>query len=127
MRILSLVLFCFVVAGCASHKELDPADVAANPTRNTPTEPLQSGPSEIETKEIVRILEQEDIDSISTSHSQKIYIRLKDGREYEGTYEHSQAGKYSTDEHFFDILNLVMHITKNRPPEEVKDWQIIME
>jgi hypothetical protein len=75
----------------------------------------------VETPEIVRILETEPVEFIVTTHSQTIFIRLKDGREYRGTYVHAQAGTYSGDAHLYDILNLVLHIKKKRPPEEAKE------
>ena len=87
----------------------------------------QKGPSTIETPEIVRILEKEQIESIGTSHSQRIYIRLEDGRAYQGTYVHAQAGKYAEEENLFDILNLVIHIKKKRLPEEVEGWNLSAE
>ena len=81
----------------------------------------------IETPEIVRILEQEPIAFVFTSHAQWISIRLKDGREYGGKYVHAEAGEYADDPQLSDILNLVMHIRESRSPEEVTDWQIACE
>ncbi len=82
----------------------------------------------IDTPEIVRILEEESITRISTSHSQTIYITLADGRRHGGIYEHEKAGKYSKDRKMWDILNLAKHILDNRPKEEMKDLKsFIME
>lgn len=81
----------------------------------------------IKTPEIIRILEKESIVSISTTHSQSIYIRLKDGSRYKGKYIPKEAGKYSTITNLSDILNLVVHIKKQRPPDEVKEWRICCE
>ena len=69
---------------------------------------------EIDTPEIVRILEEEPIASFSNSHSQDIHIILKDGRTYLGTYDQEKAGKYATDPHLFNILNLTKHIFATR-------------
>lgn len=80
-----------------------------------------------ETHEIIRILEEEDIDSISTSHSQDIYITFKDGHHFKGTYVYQHAGKYSEDDDLFDILNLVVHIQKQRSTEEDLSWTIVCE
>ncbi|HUS47802.1 MAG TPA: pitrilysin family protein [Phycisphaerae bacterium] len=88
---------------------------------------VQKVPLAIKTPEIIRILENEQIEFIATAHSQTIHIRLKDGREYEGKYVHAEAGEYSDDRKLFDILNLVTHIKKHRPPEEVKGWMILCE
>ena len=85
---------------------------------------FQIKPSVIGTPEIIRILEQEIVETISTKHSQWIHIKLKNGREYKGKYIYDQAGKYSRNDKLWDILNLVMHIRKNRPPEEVNGWRI---
>lgn len=74
----------------------------------------------IDTPEIIRILEKETLASVSTYHSQRIHIRLKDGRMYVGTYEQEKAGKYSKDPKMFDILNLTKHILDKRPPADVK-------
>ena len=82
---------------------------------------------EIDTAEIIRILEKEQINSIMTTHSQSIYIILTDGRQYKGTYVYAEAGKYADDPNLFDILNLVMHIQKNRSEEQSKNWQIVCE
>lgn len=88
---------------------------------------VQKVPFVIKTPAIIRILEKEQIESISTTHAQTIHIRLKDGREYTGKYVHTEAGKYSDDRKLSDILNLVMHIKKNRAPEDVKEWMIWCE
>ncbi|MFC1859888.1 MliC family protein [Thermodesulfobacteriota bacterium] len=104
-----------------------PEDTPVKGNSENPGDTVQKGPSVIETPEIVRILEEERIESVATTHSQTIYIRLKDGREYKGTYVHAQAGRYSDDDHLFDILNLVSHIKKKRPPEEVGGWNIMCE
>ena len=69
-------------------------------------------------------MEEELVESISTTHGQTIHIQLKNGREYRGKYIYDQAGKYSRNDKLWDILNLVMHIQKNRPPEEVNGWRI---
>ena len=77
----------------------------------------------IQTPEIIRVLEEENINLIFTSHDQTIYIKLEDGQQFEGKYIHSQAGKYSDNEHLFDILNLVNHIEKIRNEK----WKIACE
>lgn len=80
-----------------------------------------------ETREIIRILEEEDIDSISTSHSQEIDIVLKDGRHFHGKYVYQHAGKYAEHDDLFDILNLVLHIQEQRSIEEDLSWTIVCE
>ena len=76
----------------------------------------------IKTPEIIRLLEEESISYVSTAHSQQIQIQLKDGIRYEGQYVQDEAGRYSTQEHFFDVYNLVMYIKRQRPESETKFW-----
>lgn len=80
-----------------------------------------------ETAEIIRILEEEQIDAISTTHDQRIDITLKDGRHFHGSYVHAAAGKYADDESLSDILNLVLHIQERRPSEDSRLWKIMAE
>ena len=87
----------------------------------------RKGPFVIDTPEIVRILEEEVVDFDSTTHAQRIGIRLKDGREYMGRYVYEEAGEYAKDKQLSDILNLVMYIKENRPAEEVDGWRIMCE
>ena len=75
---------------------------------------------EVSTTEIIRVLEQESIATISTTHAQRIDIELSDGRQFRGTYKHAEAGKYASDPKLFDILNLVSHILGRRPKNQVK-------
>lgn len=70
--------------------------------------------SEIDTPQIVALLKTADIVHISTRHDQTILIRLQDGRFFHGRYQQVDAGKYSEEEHLFDIYNLVIHITNAR-------------
>jgi hypothetical protein len=84
-------------------------------------------PTEIDTPEIIRILENEAIAFVGTWHSQRINIKLKDGRTYFGIYEQKKAGKYSKDPKLFDILNLTTHIFGNRPRAETKDIERLMQ
>ena len=79
--------------------------------------------NEIKTPEIIRILEEEDIELIFTAHDQTICIKLEDGREFGGKYIYEQAGKYSENQNLFDILNLVVHIEENRNEQ----WKIACE
>lgn len=79
------------------------------------------------TPQIVNVLETADIAYISTAHDQSIYIELKNGKAYQGTYMQAEAGRYSKEARFFDILNLVSHILENRPSDEVKDIMLVME
>ena len=74
-----------------------------------------------------RILEEEAIAFIATTHSQSIHIQLEDGSRYKGQYVPKEASKYSPDAKLSDILNLVVHIKKQRPPAEVKGWKIMCE
>ncbi|MBW8017665.1 MAG: serpin family protein [Planctomycetes bacterium] len=73
-----------------------------------------------ETDKIISLLENADIRAISTKHSQRIHIALKDGTTFYGKYVQPKTGKYSN---YSDILNLAMHIQKNR---NVK-WSIACE
>jgi len=98
----------------------------AQPAQPTNQE-KQTEPSVVKTPEIIRLLEEESITFIGTTHSQSIHIQLKDGSRYKGSYLQNEAGKYSTDPHLSDILNLVIHIKKQRPPDDVKGWQILCE
>jgi len=111
-----LVGLTVVAAGCTT-------GTVGSGAENAPTE----APSVIKTPEIIRILEEERIESVSTRHSQRISIRLKDGRKFKGLYVHAEAGKYSRDKDLYDILNLAMHIRENRPAREVKGWTVICE
>jgi len=81
----------------------------------------------IQTPEIIRILETENIVYVATSHSQEIHIQLKDGRRFKGTYDQSEAGPYSNHEQLFDIYNLARHIKNNRPEKEVKHWSMAIQ
>ncbi len=125
-------ILCLVAAGCTTDLPEDrtgrtPEETPVKRNIEKPGDTVQKGPSVIETPEIVRILEKESVEFVATTHSQTIYIRLKDGREYNGTYVHAQAGKYSHDDHLSDILNLVHHIKRKRAPEEVGEWGIACE
>lgn len=81
----------------------------------------------IETPEIVRILENEDVEYITTNHSQYINISLSDGSQFEGTYLHAEAGEYSKDSNLCDILNLILHIKEARSEAETEEWIILCE
>ncbi len=89
--------------------------------------PVGSEAKQIKTAEIVRLLETAEIESVSTKHSQVVYIKLKDGTTYKGTYVYEQAGKYAKIKECSDILNLVVHIQKARSKKEKIDWQIACE
>ena len=80
-----------------------------------------------DTPEIIRILETENIASVSTAHSQVIHIQLEDGTRFQGYYNHREAGEYSEIPHLFDILNLVIHIREQREKSESLDWEIVCE
>ena len=108
-------LLCFCVLGCKLSPDAQPIGIEKN-------EPLL-----ITTPEIVRILEQETIESVSTRHSQTIHIKLKNGLRYRGTYVASDAGKYAHDSNLADILNLVIYIKEHRPPEQTRGWGIMCE
>lgn len=125
MRVFSSIIFPIILlmTGCAFFQP----ETGRNPEDIPINKGPQKEPVSIDTAEIIRILEEEDIEYISTTHSQAIHIQLKDGQEFEGIYVHSQSGKYANKEDLFDILNLVMHIKDKRPPEEVKDWIIKCE
>ncbi|MCP4645339.1 MAG: hypothetical protein GY851_33155 [bacterium] len=125
-------VFCVVLAGCSGN----PPGTGGKGTEGEPGASTQSasqmkaghpGRNTIDTGEIIRILEKEQIRGIGTAHNQSISIELVDGRKFLGTYVPEEAGKYSADKNLSDILNLVMHIKKNRPPEEVKNWNIWCE
>ena len=101
--------------------------ISSDPVNNIIYESIDKESSIIETAEIIRILEKEQVKAIKTTHAQTIYIQLTDGREYKGTYVYEESGKYANDPHLYDILNLVLHIQKKRPQQEVKDWSIACE
>lgn len=88
---------------------------------------IKHKPLDINTREIILLLGCAKIEVISTSHSQDIYIQLKDGSYFRGKYVHAEADKYSSDKKLFDILNLVTHVQKNIRPKYAKDWKILME
>jgi len=88
--------------------------------------PDRPGPLRIDTPAIIRILEQEDILFISTDHSNRIEVELKDGRAFEGTYVQAH-GKYAQIKGLSDVLNLVCHVRDRRPAEETKDWIVECE
>ena len=124
-HLILLILSCLVGVGCTNghpENEAPPAGGTGSPGSAAPAER-----TEIQTPEIVRILEEESIELTATTHSQYISITLNDGREYSGTYDHKQAGKYAGNEKLFDVLNLVSHIKDGRPPEEVEGWAILCE
>lgn len=81
----------------------------------------------VDTPEIIRILETGNIASVSTSHSQVIHIQLEDGTRFQGYYDHREAGEYSENPDLFDILNLVIHIREQRENSESLDWDILCE
>jgi len=114
--IIAACLMCSCICGCT-----------ATPDTQAGTRVEQNEPSVVKTPEIIRILEEEAVVFVATTHSQTIHIRLKDGSQYQGTYVSAESGKYSKDPNLSDILNLVMHIKKHRAPEEVKEWQIMCE
>ena len=86
-----------------------------------------SEPVPIDTPQIIRILEKEALKYVSTDHSQRIHITLKDGRQFAGLYEPEKAGKYSETPELSLILNLVMHIIDNRRHGEVRNVLIEAE
>jgi hypothetical protein len=134
MRLLVVLLLstCVLMEGCIVNlpgNRRHWSAEEANEQRNDQESSNMVGaePFKVETAEIVRLLEKGRIAWISTSHAQTIYIQTVDGRTYKGTYVHSEAGKYSKDPRFADILNLVIHIKKKRPPWEVRKWIVGME
>jgi len=93
-----------------------PASTTSAPATSAPAtaSAVSDKPKEITTPEIIQLLEKEQFTSISTHHSQRIEIVLKNGEKYSGKYDQSKSGKYSTDQHLFDIYNLTRHILRNR-------------
>lgn len=82
----------------------------------------------INTSEIIRILENEDVVSVSTSHLNFISIKLGNGELYYGKYNQNNAGKYYTENPFLDdVLSLVGHIESKRRINGGKKWKIICE
>ncbi len=75
------------------------------------------------TAEIINVLENGDIEWISTSHSQHILIYLKDGRKLSGRYNSDEAPPKYQDSYCRDILNLSNRIKESRPEK----WQTIAE
>lgn len=113
-NIVAALLIIAILSGCPKEK----------PARN---KLVNQEPIVIQTPEIIRILEKESIESISTTHAQNIYIQLIDGRTYKGKYIYTESGKYADDPQLYDILNLVIHIKENRPDKETRDWTIACE
>ena len=120
---LMIVMLWLLSVGCAT-------DSSEGKTGRTPEQdtakPIEWKESiEVETPELIRILEEEDIAETGTSHSGRISIGLKDGRGYYGKYVRAQAGKYAEDERCFDACGLVGRIQKHRAPEE--RWPSVSE
>ncbi len=81
-------------------------------------------PRALTSEEIIRILENEDIAGIATSHSQHIYITLKDGRNFTGVFRAADVSILHWEyQGFGDILNLAMQIKKKRQAE----WRVMCE
>ena len=99
-----------LVASCATLQESVPTDSVI-----------------VETSEIIQILEEEDIEMISTFHSQWIHIVLKNGSVYAGKYVQSAAGSYSSIPQLWDVLNLVRYIEGKRSRVEPIAWDIGMQ
>ena len=76
-------------------------------------------PNNLSTAEIIAVLQQEDIKSISTSHAQDIEIHLKDGTNLAGKYRSEDAPPEFKD----DILNVSQAIKKKR----IKKWETMCE
>jgi hypothetical protein len=82
-------------------------------------------PISIKTHEIIRLLEKESVEWITTHPYQMVSIKIKDNKRfYRGRYLHSKAGKYSKDKDLDDIQKIVKHIKNNRSPAEVIGWKI---
>jgi len=116
-----------ILAGCNRQPTPTEGEAKASATRfhqSPPVEPPEIEPSIVETPEIIRILENERIKEVLTSHSQHIYIELEDGRRYQGKYHRNQAGNYANDFNLGDILNLVLHIKKHRLDKDAGRWAI---
>jgi hypothetical protein len=79
-----------------------------------------TGEPKTQTDKIINLLENADIKSIATTHSQHIGIYLKDGTKFSGKYVQPKTGKYSNQ---FDILNLATHIQKKRNAK----WMVMCE
>jgi hypothetical protein len=81
-------------------------------------------PKNLTTKEIVAVLKHESIDTVSTSHSNRVWINLTDGREYEGVYNPHDIPKFAKDKTLHDASNFVAHMQKKRL---LTTWEHICE
>lgn len=82
-------------------------------------------PISIKTHEIIRLLEKESVEWITTHPYQMVSIKIKDNKRfYRGRYLHFKAGKYSKDKDLDDIQKIVKYIKNNRSPAEVIGWKI---
>ncbi len=84
-------------------------------------------PIEINTRQIIRLLESGDIKTIATKHSQRISITLRNGESYSGKFNPDDAGEYAKIPNLREIGNLTGHIKKMRGEEETKDWSWMMQ
>jgi len=119
-----IAVLCLLFLGCAidssGHKtQRTPKQTTAEPGTEQPTPTEWKDLIEVKMPEIIRILEEEDIERTETFHSGWIVIYLRNGSRYRGIYERVQAGKYS------EVRDIMGHIWKQRPPEE--RWDRITE
>jgi hypothetical protein len=114
--VLMLTLVSALFMGCTPHEQ----NIEQNVEQNSSN--IVKEVKNIDTSEIVRILKNENVTFVGTSHRQDISIYLKNGSHYEGVYDYTKAGAYSDTR---DVLNLVVRIKKERP--ELKDMRIICE
>ena len=119
-RVIISFLLCAPMVSCTAPRDQTPRPNPVSP-------PIPRDTIDVDTPEMIRILEEEHISCISTWHSQAIDIVLADGRAFSGSYKQSEAGKYSEDPRFFDILNLVLHIIENKERVHSDGITIAME
>ena len=83
--------------------------------------------TEVDSREVIRLLGTGNLRGITTTHSQIIEILLRDGRVYWGRHKWQESGRYAENPHLHDIYNLVRHILANRPESETKGVKIARE
>ncbi len=83
----------------------------------------------VDTKGMIRILENELVKIVSTSHSNAFYIELEDGSKYKGVYKQSETDDttYSKNPYLDDVLSVVSRIHGQRKFYDNEMWIIVCE
>ena len=67
-------------------------------------------PKALTSEEIVKVLKYEAIEMVSTTHSNKVLISLKNGKIYEGIFNPHDISEYANNEKLHPAGNMVNHI-----------------